>query len=555
MSEIDLGQIFAATQAQMENVDNSLVPAVLDTYSKWQDLNNSKITQVLQAGEADSRIKMQEELGKLDAQNNTLKAATMLGTNLQDAAELISPLSSQIRENYLKANEALDRIHKKESVGFLDDPLGFISNAVTLDQDYADYNHAAEKFNIASNTYAQINNLTQESAVTQNALAQLRTQASAKETAELVKRQAELKATELSQQGLLTNLSGIKAVYELNKDQLEMYKSNYQLEATAEQRQWARAQAEAMLEERIAAREARKASKEDDASTVSYVNSTRRALGIGELGATDVLKLMRMPGTLGDQVRSQFTAGAANASLPSSSFSIASTPAEAAKLTLEAKAPLNPLQAPVKGLVESVYIDAKLGKIKEVKDVKDENHVLQVTNKVIAGKVAAMKSNVLEGGSSNIYSPPALEELATTSVKDTKFYKVLAPSGSFNPEALLTQGLAKVKAGELKVEDVISGISAYANAAKDVNNETKAYSSFGLPKQESFLTRVDDGSAFFGMMDIDLSNEVKVSNWVTKRLYKVKQAEAARRANTPSEAARRFEESSRSTQSSILGIK
>ncbi len=119
-----------------------------------------------------------EESGKLNAQQNTLTTATELGLNRSANNQVLSGLIDTINTNYTEAQRLNAEIYRKKTVSITDDPLAWIEAQLTVNDDVAAQNFAVKAHADASTQFKTINDLAQESAQTEVAIAQTRTAAS-----------------------------------------------------------------------------------------------------------------------------------------------------------------------------------------------------------------------------------------------------------------------------------------------------------------------------------------------------------------------------------------
>lgn len=153
--------------------------------------------------------------------------AARLGTDVTSAGWVIGEMADKMKVAKTNADAANAKIHAKESIGFLDNPLGFIAGQLTVKQDYADYNYWVGDYNNSEKFALSAAALTD--AANQNAAAQTSTITQSYINAAKVVKAHEFnkEAYEAAAQGVRWNLEGIKLASEASRDRLQLlYSAN-----------------------------------------------------------------------------------------------------------------------------------------------------------------------------------------------------------------------------------------------------------------------------------------------------------------------------------------
>lgn len=184
---------------------------LLDISQAQQDISDSDASIYQVKATDDTTVAAAKNAGQLQTQSNIQKAGAIFGTDLGAQNEQLTKLSLASQAAFDTKQSALNTIKQKESVGFLDDPLGFIMNKFTINSDIDQYNVAEATESNINNRIQTINQNTQTTAITQNALTQTMTAASADAATRSAAAVSTLEAHKSQQQGLAYNAQGIQA--------------------------------------------------------------------------------------------------------------------------------------------------------------------------------------------------------------------------------------------------------------------------------------------------------------------------------------------------------
>lgn len=181
-----------------------------------------------------------EGIAALEAQTRTQEFAKQIGISSDFAADVQMQLASQIAEASRAALEQGKVVQEMKQVGLFDDPLQFMVNQVLLPDEQNKLNAHLGVVENNRMQLAAINQATQQSAVTSNAIATKITQATLDDqydaaTAALANKKAELYASA----GLQTAHT-IKDLYNLRGDAFNIQKDIWQVQRSDEQMQMQR---------------------------------------------------------------------------------------------------------------------------------------------------------------------------------------------------------------------------------------------------------------------------------------------------------------------------
>jgi hypothetical protein len=490
----------------MDSVTNSVndlgaqASAVTENYAKLGQLANGQVSNVMDLAALDVISTTASETGKLVAQQASRDAAAKLGADPTQQGELISQLSDTIRTEYTKSQAALDTIGKKESVGFFDNPLAFIGNALTIDQDYANYDTSSAKLKLATDTYSNINALAQTEAQTQNSIATLRTQATVAGEAKKVAMIAEAKVQEISKNNIATNLQGIEAVSRINSQQLdEVFKlkgvinADTQLELSKASYELSRRNTELAIEERDQRLKDKKQTAEEEANFMTTVNDGRSAQGLPTLEGSKIKTFLSLGGDMKENIGNWYTLGAQSQSGVKLTYGYGSV--ESVNSFIKAKAPIPEQYKPVSNLISGAIGSVLNGPAYVNLDKKNKGLVDSTINNLVSKEADRQAAIIKPEDGTNIYQAPDLKSLGESkSVADTKLYSdVLAPAVSSglvaiktDPNVIVGAAMAAIEKGTLPLNTAAQDIATIFKQAALTNNQLRGYERFQVKDQRTY---------------------------------------------------------------------
>jgi hypothetical protein len=487
-------------------------------------------------------VKQAEGIREADLKNNTSKAIIAAGAD----PDTIVALTQQAGQEYQQALAARDKIAQKESVGFLDSPIEYLVNQVTLGQDYADYNAHVDKHNMMQNRIVALN-----TASSDIGKAVAATQES--ESLDTINRRAVVAAGALQDKSYQTQVEALKydqnSLNELRSmseeqirnqmgaaslirqdEDMEMRRKDFVL-----RQEELKQRAESAADEHELRRMTLKQREEEMASQAGLVealNRGRATKGLPPLDAKTAINVLKMNNPIG---------AAANVDLAAGYTELSTQPRDANGNPDPTKQGIRSLGSDLSSAVGSILVNNAPGSsegqrqvIKRINDLRD-NVLLNPQNANIKPNVLADtvaddlkkeinndKNNVPQGRGSllEVPAPSVVLETNENLVKLPFVSKVIVPSvqqkGATDPTALVLRGVAEVKAGNLKVNDLIDGISQYYTQANQLNAAQKDLNAFGITAPSTYNVKLDVGVPFVG--PVDLVNKAKVTAVIMSRL-------------------------------------
>lgn len=210
MAGISLADLLTNANSFKEGAD-VVSSKLLDISQAQQDIATSDASIFTQKAADDATVTAAKNAGTLQTQANVQKAGVDFGTDLGAQNEQITKLSLASQAAFDSKQQALKAVQQKQSVGFLDDPVGFIMNKFTINNDIDQYNVAEATEDNINKRIQNINQNTQTTVATQNALTQTMTAASAEAATRSSAAVSLIEANRSKQQGLAYNAQGIQA--------------------------------------------------------------------------------------------------------------------------------------------------------------------------------------------------------------------------------------------------------------------------------------------------------------------------------------------------------
>ncbi len=536
-----LGQISIQEEANAQTADQLTELAVAG-----KQLNDSIALRSQAAVKDNTTVVRAQEEALLKAQQNTTRAATAFGSNMNDPAEIITRLGTEMNQRYQRSTELAADIADKKSMNFFSDPIGYLRMAIELPSQIGEYNKEAQLYNMAESHLISMNNLTQEIAKTQATITPVRTQATVEATVNLEAAKAKNAADAIRLNGVKWNRDAIREVTAMNIQQLQLKKSAYELQATQENRAFQREQLQLQRELRLEALEAKRLDQEAQQQMVLDVKT-----GLGVLGFTDVNNLAPSKVINYLKLKDPIYAEALSIGMTKNATGrseISQNPAIAAEILIRTKAPEDPNTSATHTALKEAYGAASEGRSlnpivppPQGFDAKDRAQVLALANANALWKAQSDLKTIKPNDYSNIYLAPAGTSIAALPAvqSDPFFAKVLAPQiatgfNDSNPDRVLSLAVSSISKGEVTFEQAAQGITLYYNAAIKLNDSLKNYSGVGLPNQE---VTMDGGggynalvkSQFRGTEIVDMSDRIAVNKALSLRLMAMQNVEAQKK--------------------------
>ena len=478
--------------------------------------------------------KQQELQGQLQAQQASRQIADSLGANPETQNFKLAMLGQSFWDNFNVANAEADKIAKKRSVGFLDNPLEWIANQFTLDSDIARHDAAARNANVAIGAMQQINATVTSSATAQKSIAETVTRDSIAQQMKSAEIMSQLTQMDMQQKNLSYDLEGIKLLQAGNERMMDRATKINQIQVQQQQLaisqgHLALAQAEAADRAKMRSAELEKLNEEKagwQEATRAY-NVGAGTLGLPAVSEGELKQRIKFGGeTAKKDFEQNYQIGISRAA--TGQGIIAATPGQAAITIAQKRAPLNPGMQETKdflmGTMQQAVTQAQA--LDPTKPLKPDA-VAQATTELASQRGIAMAKDVgKDPFGKNIYKAPDYKTMMDVpSVGKSVFgQKIVGPQiagggSATNPETLIDAGLVAVSAGQMTYRDFVDGFVNYFNEAKNWNNATKNFKAVAMPLQSTYKASVYNGtsSPFRRTNIVDLSDRAQVENFLLRR--------------------------------------
>lgn len=471
-----------------------------------------------------------QQQGALTAQAATQAYAHALGV---DADGALSAQQNQAQATFLDASaraaESARVIAEKRSVSFFDDPLQWLTNKVTINDDIANFNGAANEANTAEQFIQETNQLIDQRAVSLNAIKTVTTQAAAEaQTNILVAQQQEL-AENLKRAGLASNTAGIEAISGMSWRNIQIMSAKTDADSKVVAMQNAQdhlqiAREQLDLEKARLALQNTKEQEKDGADQYMHDQLVKglKLMYPNNPAAWDIpdgkYKAMISGKTPLDPIwKTAFDR--AQASDIVGSRSLGNSPADALN-TLQYKPTLSPAAQPTVDLLNrGLAVATNSPAYKQAIAAKDPKAAQDVINAAVNQLVKSDAQHV--DSPTSLYYLPPLNKIAESipGVQDSPFYKtIVAPAATAgidmsDPGQVAKSAIQAIKEGKISLNEAANNMSAMYGIGQQWNFEAKQLFSLGITAPPSYTTNVS-GLTFQGIPGklgtVDWTNENQV---------------------------------------------
>lgn len=521
--------------AQNTQRNDVAAQALEQTYSAMGQANKAAQAAMSGYGQDSSLVVKTKALGELEARNNAQQFAAKIGTDPSAASFALNKLveqSSALFEREQRIGESLARQASTEGKSF----FGALIDRALLPQMAREYNTVSSMRQATDNRIATLNQLTQTTAVTQNAIANTITTESAAAMARMAANEATQKMAGLEIEGLKQNATGIIQVAQLKNSALDigLKRRDQQLQEASigVARQNAALSAESMKQTLLDRQNAANDKAEDRAGKEQMllaINTGRKLSNLPPIGSLVELSTMAaMDDTKKAQFAQQYSQGLVAAQ--TGRTVIADTPWDTMKYVKGTGAQLDDGRAKVIGFLDKVISGVASDPKIPVADRTKEKVISAAVNAAALGQAKAFQTDVTSGGSENIYRPPPTE----TFLRDPEFAKTYLAQKIFTPmkaggmEALPVKEATSVllqhmSEGKITPAQVNSELGFLAEKTMSYNNELYRYKdTAGLPNMTSMGVRLEDSSSLTNAVNFVAGPGTPGNtNPVTRSIYSV----------------------------------
>jgi hypothetical protein len=482
------------------------------------------------------------------------QAAQVANTQSQRALQVIDFDNILVNSvaDYNKAYAAREAannvIAQKESVGFLDNPVDWVTNQLTLEQDYAALNAATRSQQMAEDKIRDMHNFADahmSTALNSVKALQVATQASVTQAQGSQMLSA---AYDKKIEGYLSGINALEALGKASKQKLdamlkvgELIYTEDNKAALNENRRLTAENTKAIMTQREETMRQKKQDADAEAERLNLINTGAKQLGrepFQSMSQVNNLALDKRQKKFIDMMYSIGAGATYNAMSAASSVEafIADTPAEAAELLVGIRGRLPENQSKINKVLVDTYRGVVGGGLGAANlDRRSPEIVNGEVNKLVRIKLDAFKTDVASDITSNPFAPlpvQAIVENIGPELKESPVYqKVIAPVVATNPAAVLPpQEMMRLvstavasRSPEVKISwneatDWIAKYYQYNMQMVNSNNQITAIGELPLTKYKAKV-QSDPAALFFtGGDTYDMSSPTEVANLLGRML-------------------------------------
>lgn len=503
----------AAKQQQTQLDIAKLMDAQTDAFGE----QSLAVSDMLQAKKTAS---IAEEGFKAKTDAEKAAAQTALSSSYADQGSRSNYWAKESASNADKAYAALDAINEKKQSNLLSDPVGYIMNQFTLPTDIATHNYYAEKHNLAEGELNRIVKQTTEAGQMANMMQQSTSAELAASKLGELEAQARGEKAKILGASAGTRMAGLQILNQMDVARSDLaFKALGAINADAHLKiaQQSAADTHAMRlmqqEEFKTKIDAKIEAGQNIQAELDSYNVGARIAHRPEIGDVKTFQRVYQSAILNkNQDFMQVVAAGQEAQLQGGNkdgVGIAKTAGETAGMYSRAPGAL------IKTDSVAMYMSDTFNKAKlDATAPKDPTAFAAKVSETLL-KDAKAKSALIKDNEPNIYAAPPVGVMMQSKagqqiISNPFFASTVAPMVQADPTVKIEDGVMFAKAeafvrenpqANLKV--TAAGISAYYRNATVVNNFAKRYIENGLPKQDSYVAKINGEP-------VELSNETQV---------------------------------------------
>jgi len=522
---LDAAYSSAANTSQVVADDSN---AIVNARTSQAALSDNDASLQLDVGANNAIINQVKGQAALQQQAAALKAGAIFGTNIMDQGEQISGLAQVQANAYQQKMSALQDIQAKDSVGFMDNPLQYIVNQFSVNDDIRKHNAALDIQQAAGARIDELNQQTNATVTTQKNFEINVTQAAIDAGAKNTLDTAQIAANKAEMDGLGYNIDGLTTAVNASKEQTAL---NFQvLGAQNAQQQVSLAMQNFALhkQEFQWQQDKHDADVETDEMIADRIQSGLKVMyGDKAPDLTSSPKLTKQYLTL---LKSNTPAGkeATDAYMAGQTGVIGGNPAQVID-SINSGISLNftPAQEPVKKILDLATQTVQQGVAQGT--VTKANYQAAL-NQAVASRIADYSKDIEPGSATNPFNIGAVGTLIqmpgvnTTPLAATVLAPAVAAGAKFDdPKQVYATALDAVNKGTISLADAADGIVSLYQKGVATNLQARQLTKFGIVAPNmgmSYNTQIQTNpNALFGGNEIvNLTDKNAVMRAMNKTL-------------------------------------
>jgi len=526
---------------------------VKQAFREQFDLYKTISDNTIAAGQATAVVEGAKQTGILETQAAVDLGAFTLGTDMRLNTEKLTDANARLIQSLAVRDEALAAVNEKQRVGLFDNPIGWLLNQITVNDDIAKYNAANAEVENNSERIKRLTSATDAEVTTQNALRHTTSQAASVAAAEKTRLDAESMAATARIKGFEVNAAGVNAAITASKEELNARNVAYHAELAQEasgraneelalQRENAQQRRDEWAFRKDQLAEALKNKKDVELAKQEMLDTVN--IGLQAIGAqpinnpSTIARFMlqaEKSGTVPDEFLDAFKRGRRSA-LEGRKV-VASDGAELVDILRTTNIKWQPIQEPIKTAMQDVVgqvlaeVNSPAG-IPGAPGKKDKGSIDARINQLTRDIFDGYRAKIVPGDKDNPYNVGAITDvLQLDGVKTLPVVaKVLAPVAATSEGAESLNDPVRVAAlvadavekGTISYKDAaVFSVSSIYQRANAINNEARQFKALGLPENQSYFAKLPTPRGF--KQTVDMANEQEWARYLNKilaeRLY------------------------------------
>lgn len=513
------------------NAAGELRDAALQTNVEVTDISKQLVANSLEAANAAAVVQEQKDNVARQQEATRLAIANRIGTNANDASWFAGAAADRVKAADAAMQKKLEVIQGKQSINFIDNPLGYLYAQATVDGDIGEYNGFSRQKDLAVKTTQELETMTSNAFLNNNALVQTTTDASIAASKILSAHVYQQEAGKVALEGLRTNLQGLQIASNATMDQTRlMFEGN---NAIMREKQYAISLAGLQMQKENfnLGLEAKKQKMEEG----EFVEKLAKQGYFTLTGGTEMpdsyrRDLQKMYNAKIPQVVAWVESGlagymadptGAKPVFSNSPFDV-TTMATSGMINIPNSSQKQVLDRLVeyRREFENPAVQAKMQL-----DPKDKTARERAFNGFVKEQSNREQQNVQ---SSSVYAIPSLVSIAAANKNVTTlpvWQNVLAPLTNAgakldDPTFVIGSVIDGVKSGKISYQDAVSGIPAIYGAGVSLNNQARNFIAMGMAPATTYVTGVQ-APGEFGKTAVNLADQKAVSVFLNRELSRL----------------------------------
>ena len=476
----DLSALLASAQDAFSSLSSG-TSQIKDIRTAQQKMAENTAQLLESAGINDAIVRDQKNLAAIQTQNAAAKAGAIFGADLSQAGERISEYA-RVQQTARDQRMALEQtIADKQSVGFTDNPLQYIINQFTVNDDINKHNALVD---VEDGAGKSIEDITRESsAVAQNQknFEISITAASAKAESDSILAKAQAQASDVREKSMNYQADAVNASMAQSKDVLNIQSDINNAKQQQEERAL-RMKEFAMHSAKFEWDKQDRADKQ--ASDTSLAETMQKGLNViygakapnisaSPQIAKDWIMRLKSGGEVGKLANSAYMKGLSGI-LGGSAAQVID------EIYSGVAVDVKPGQEPILKLFENSR--RELAAISP--DIKDDAQRQALVNATVNKNLEKMAKNIKPGDTDNVFNVGDVRNyLTSAAVASTPLaQKVLVDSkvDMNDPSKVYAEALRGVKEGKIKIEEAADGLATLYKQAVDTNLKIRDMARYGV---------------------------------------------------------------------------